>query len=162
MTDNKVVRSIVHPRTCCGEASRARVQISMIMGFPRRRSLWLKVAVLAAAVWVTVCFLLYTEDHASAVDVQGGLAPSGIAAAPQVANGFAPPALAVRRETPGNAQSKSKINQGGPEQGTSNCQIHRLPIVNLLIFFFLSGRVSNSERAARKAFIKPQQIPILE
>ncbi|XP_043269819.1 putative polypeptide N-acetylgalactosaminyltransferase 9 isoform X2 [Venturia canescens] len=89
----------------------------MIMAFPRRRSLWVKVAVLAAAVWLTVCFLLYTEDRASANDVQTGLAPSGVAVAPQVANGFVPPFLAPKRETPSNAQSKPKINQAGPEQG---------------------------------------------
>lgn len=91
----------------------------MIMAFPRRRSLWVKVAVLAAAVWLTICFLLYTEDRASAGDVQNGLAPSGIAVAPQVANGFVPPALVPKRETPSNGQSKPKINQAGPEQGTS-------------------------------------------
>ena len=84
------------------------------MGFPRRRSLWLKIAVLAGAVWITVCFLLYTEDRA-AVAVQG-LGPSG-PGAPQVANGFVPPAQPLRRETLGNGQSKSKVNQAGPEQG---------------------------------------------
>ncbi|XP_003400148.1 putative polypeptide N-acetylgalactosaminyltransferase 9 isoform X1 [Bombus affinis] len=83
------------------------------MGFPRRRSLWLKVAILATAVWVTVCFLLYTEDRANAA-VQG-LAPSGVAA-PQMANGFVPAAAALRKETPFNAQPKAKI-QAGPEQG---------------------------------------------
>jgi len=86
------------------------------MGFPRRRSLWLKVAVLAAAVWVTVCFLLYTEDRAAAAAVQG-LAPSGVAAPQQqAANGFVPPAAPFRKETSmfGNRQ---RINQPGPEQG---------------------------------------------
>ncbi|XP_043597665.1 putative polypeptide N-acetylgalactosaminyltransferase 9 isoform X1 [Bombus pyrosoma] len=83
------------------------------MGFPRRRSLWLKVAILATAVWVTVCFLLYTEDRANAA-VQG-LAPSGVAA-PQMANGFVPAAAALRKETPFNAQPKAKV-QAGPEQG---------------------------------------------
>lgn len=86
------------------------------MGFPRRRSLWLKVAVLATAVWITVCFLLYTEDRAAAAVAQG-LAPSGVAAPPQVANGFVPPALPLRKETPGNVQSKAKLNQAGLEQG---------------------------------------------
>lgn len=85
------------------------------MGFPRRRSLWLKVAVLATAVWLTVCFLLYTEDRAAAA-VQG-LAPSGVAAPPQVVNGFAPPALPLRKETPGSGQSKAKLNQAGLEHG---------------------------------------------
>lgn len=88
--------------------------------FPRRRSLWLKVAVLGGAVWLTVCFLLYTEDR-NAADVQG-LAPSGVAA-PQIANEFVPPA-ALRRETPGNP-SKSEVNQQlGPEQGTKFVQIY--------------------------------------
>ena len=84
------------------------------MAFPRRRSLWLKIAVVAGVVWITVCVLLYTEDR-TAVDVQG-LVPSGLGA-PQVANGFVPPALPLKRETPGNGQSKAKINQAGPEQG---------------------------------------------
>lgn len=83
------------------------------MGFPRRRSLWLKVAILATAVWVTVCFLLYTEDRANAVQ---GLAPSGVAA-PQMATGFVPAAAALRKETPFNAQPKPKLIQAGPEQG---------------------------------------------
>ncbi|XP_006565134.1 putative polypeptide N-acetylgalactosaminyltransferase 9 isoform X2 [Apis mellifera] len=81
------------------------------MGFPRRRSLWLKVAILATAVWATVCFLLYTEDRANAA-VQG-LAPSGVAA-PQMANGFVPAAAPLRKETP---QPKPKVIQPGPEQG---------------------------------------------
>ncbi|XP_020281572.1 putative polypeptide N-acetylgalactosaminyltransferase 9 isoform X1 [Pseudomyrmex gracilis] len=86
------------------------------MGFPRRRSLWLKVAVLATAVWVTVCFLLYTEDRAAAAAVQG-LAPSGVAVPQQAANGFVPPAAPLRKETPGNALSnRARINQAGPEQ----------------------------------------------
>ncbi|XP_014483748.1 PREDICTED: putative polypeptide N-acetylgalactosaminyltransferase 9 [Dinoponera quadriceps] len=85
------------------------------MGFPRRRSLWLKVAVLATAVWLTVCFLLYTEDRAAAAAVQG-LAPSGVAM-PQAANGFVPPAAPFRKETPGSALNKARINQAGPEQG---------------------------------------------
>ncbi|XP_043506722.1 putative polypeptide N-acetylgalactosaminyltransferase 9 isoform X1 [Frieseomelitta varia] len=84
------------------------------MGFPRRRSLWLKVAILATAVWATVCFLLYTEDRANAA-VQG-LAPSGVAA-PQMATGFVPAAAALRKETPFNAQPKPKLIQAGPEQG---------------------------------------------
>ncbi|XP_016922099.1 putative polypeptide N-acetylgalactosaminyltransferase 9 isoform X1 [Apis cerana] len=84
------------------------------MGFPRRRSLWLKVAILATAVWATVCFLLYTEDRANAA-VQG-LAPSGVAA-PQMANGFVPAAAPLRKETPFNAQPKPKVIQAGPEQG---------------------------------------------
>lgn len=86
------------------------------MGFPRRRSLWLKVAVLATAVWVTVCFLLYTEDRAAAVQ---GLAPSGIAAPQQAAaNGFAPAAAPFKKETPGNLLgNRARINQAGPEQG---------------------------------------------
>lgn len=71
-------------------------------------------AILATAVWATVCFLLYTEDRANAA-VQG-LAPSGVAA-PQMANGFVPAAAALRKETPLNAQPKSKIVQAGPEQG---------------------------------------------
>jgi len=80
--------------------------------------LWLKVAVLATAVWVTVCFLLYTEDRAAAAAVQG-LAPSGIAAPQQAAaNGFAPAAAPFKKETPGNQLSnKARINQAGPEQG---------------------------------------------
>ncbi|KAG7210992.1 hypothetical protein KM043_016360 [Ampulex compressa] len=94
------------------------------MGFPRRRSLWLKVAVLAAAVWVTVCFLLYTEDRASVADQ--ALAPSGVAA-PQMANGFVPPALPLRKETAGNVQSKAKINQAGPEQGAGVLAAPREP-----------------------------------
>ncbi|XP_076284607.1 polypeptide N-acetylgalactosaminyltransferase 9 isoform X2 [Lasioglossum baleicum] len=84
------------------------------MGFPRRRSLWLKVAILATAVWVTVCFLLFTEDRANAA-VQG-LAPSGVAA-PQMANGFVPAAAALRKETPFNEKPKQKVVQAGPEQG---------------------------------------------
>ncbi|XP_015432877.1 PREDICTED: putative polypeptide N-acetylgalactosaminyltransferase 9 isoform X1 [Dufourea novaeangliae] len=84
------------------------------MGFPRRRSLWLKVAILATAVWATVCFLLYTEDRANAA-VQG-LAPSGVAA-PQMANGFVPAAAPLRKETPLNVQPKQKVVQAGPEQG---------------------------------------------
>lgn len=84
------------------------------MGFPRRRSLWLKVAILATAVWATVCFLLYTEDRANAA-VQG-LAPSGVAA-PQMANGFVPAAAPLRKETPLNVQPKPKVIQAGPEQG---------------------------------------------
>lgn len=87
------------------------------MGFPRRRSLWLKVAVLATAVWVTVCFLLYTEDRAAAASIQG-LAPSGVAMPQQAANGFVPPAAPLRKETIGNVISnRAKINQAGPEQG---------------------------------------------
>ncbi|XP_016837567.1 putative polypeptide N-acetylgalactosaminyltransferase 9 isoform X1 [Nasonia vitripennis] len=93
-----------------------------MMAFPRRRSLWLKVAILAGAVWLTVCFLLYTEDRAAvaAADqvqqvVQQQQQP---VAAPQMANGFVPPmAQSVKRETQGNGASKPKINQAGPEQG---------------------------------------------
>ncbi|XP_050462462.1 putative polypeptide N-acetylgalactosaminyltransferase 9 isoform X1 [Cataglyphis hispanica] len=96
------------------------------MGFPRRRSLWLKVAVLATAVWVTVCFLLYTEDRAAAVQ---GLAPSGVAMPPQqAANGFVPPAAPFRKETPGNVFSnRVKINQAGPEQGGGVLAVPRDP-----------------------------------
>ncbi|XP_043673008.1 putative polypeptide N-acetylgalactosaminyltransferase 9 isoform X1 [Vespula pensylvanica] len=86
------------------------------MGFPRRRSLWLKIAVLATAVWITVCFLLYTEDRAAAAVAQG-LASSGVAAPPQVANGFVPPALPLKKETSGNVQNKAKLNQPGLDQG---------------------------------------------
>ncbi|XP_046740715.1 putative polypeptide N-acetylgalactosaminyltransferase 9 isoform X1 [Diprion similis] len=76
----------------------------------------LKIAVLACAVWLTVCFLLYTEDHAAAAD-QRHPPPSGLAA-PQSANGFAPLAVPLRRDTPANGHSKTKINiQAGPEQG---------------------------------------------
>lgn len=86
------------------------------MGFPRRRSLWLKVAVLATAVWVTVCFLLYTEDRAAAA-VQG-LAPSGVAMPQQAANGFVLPAAPFRKESTGNViNNRAKINQAGPKQG---------------------------------------------
>lgn len=107
------------------------------MGFPRRRSLWLKVAVLATAVWVTVCFLLYTEDRAAAV-VQQGLAPSGVAAPQQqVANGFVPPAAPFRKETPGNSPSRPKINQAGPEQGNFQSYYHFF-----FFFFFYSCRYS--------------------
>ncbi|KYQ55434.1 Putative polypeptide N-acetylgalactosaminyltransferase 9 [Trachymyrmex zeteki] len=85
------------------------------MGFPRRRSLWLKVAVLATAVWVTVCFLLYTEDRAAAA-VQG-LAPSGVAMPQQAANGFVLPAAPFRKESTGNViNNRAKINQAGPKQ----------------------------------------------
>ncbi|XP_011263082.2 putative polypeptide N-acetylgalactosaminyltransferase 9 isoform X1 [Camponotus floridanus] len=97
------------------------------MGFPRRRSLWLKVAVLATAVWVTVCFLLYTEDRAAAVQ---GLAPSGVAMPPQqAANGFVPPAAPFRKETPGNVLSnRAKIkDQAGPEQGDGVLAVPRDP-----------------------------------
>ncbi|RLU18255.1 hypothetical protein DMN91_008611 [Ooceraea biroi] len=97
------------------------------MGFPRRRSLWLKVAVLAAAVWVTVCFLLYTEDRAAAAAVQG-LAPSGVAVPQQAANGFVPPAAPFRKETSGNVLgNRPKINQAGPEQGGGVLAIPREP-----------------------------------
>lgn len=91
------------------------------MVFPRRRSLWLKIAVLGGAVWITVFFLLYTEDRA-AVAVQD-LGPSGLGV-PQAANGFVPPAQVPKRETPGNGQSKPKINQAGPEQGIYIKNIH--------------------------------------
>lgn len=97
------------------------------MGFPRRRSLWLKVAVLATAVWVTVCFLLYTEDRAAAVQ---GLAPSGVAMPQQAAaaNGFVPPAAPFRKETSGNIFSnKAKLNQAGPEQGGGVLAVPRDP-----------------------------------
>ncbi|GAB1860380.1 Polypeptide N-acetylgalactosaminyltransferase [Camponotus japonicus] len=97
------------------------------MGFPRRRSLWLKVAVLATAVWVTVCFLLYTEDRAAAVQ---GLAPSGVAMPPQqAANGFVPPAAPFRKETSGNVLSnRAKIkDQAGPEQGDGVLAVPRDP-----------------------------------
>ncbi|XP_011700985.1 PREDICTED: putative polypeptide N-acetylgalactosaminyltransferase 9 isoform X2 [Wasmannia auropunctata] len=84
------------------------------MGFPRRRSLWLKVAVLATAVWVTVCFLLYTEDRAAAA-VQG-LAPSGVAMPQQpAANGFVP-AAPFRKESTGNVISNRAKNQAGLKQ----------------------------------------------
>ncbi|XP_034948570.1 putative polypeptide N-acetylgalactosaminyltransferase 9 isoform X2 [Chelonus insularis] len=83
-------------------------------GFPRRRSLWLKAAVVGATVWLTVCFLLYTEDR-TAPDIQG-LAPSGVAA-PQVANEFAGAVAVSKQETVANVQ-KVEINQAsGPEQG---------------------------------------------
>ncbi|XP_012282827.1 putative polypeptide N-acetylgalactosaminyltransferase 9 isoform X2 [Orussus abietinus] len=84
------------------------------MGFPRRRSLWLKLALVAGVVWLTVCFLLYTEDRA-AVAAQG-LAPSGVAA-PQMANGFVPPAMPARRETPASEQARANRAEAGPEQG---------------------------------------------
>lgn len=98
------------------------------MGFPRRRSLWLKVAVLAAAVWVTVCFLLYTEDRAAAAAVQGLAAPSGVAVPQQPANGFVPPAAPFRKETTGSVLgNKPKVNQAGPEQGGGVLAIPREP-----------------------------------
>lgn len=101
------------------------------MGFPRRRSLWLKVAVLATAVWVTVCFLLYTEDRAAAAAVQG-LAPSGVAMPQQAANGFVPPAP-FRKETTGNVISnRAKINQAGPEQGNFSGVISAFLFLSLL------------------------------
>ncbi|XP_011500042.1 PREDICTED: putative polypeptide N-acetylgalactosaminyltransferase 9 [Ceratosolen solmsi marchali] len=95
------------------------------MGFPRRRSLWLKVAILAGAVWLTVCFLLYTEDRAAAVADQGLQQPiqqavqqQPLMAAPQMANGFVPPAVqAIKKETLTNVVSKSKANHAGPDQG---------------------------------------------
>lgn len=97
------------------------------MGFPRRRSLWLKVAVLATAVWVTVCFLLYTEDRAAAASIQG-LAPSGVAMPQQAANGFVPPAAPFRKETTGNVISnRVKINQAGPEQDPIGGGVLALP-----------------------------------
>ncbi|KYN19343.1 Putative polypeptide N-acetylgalactosaminyltransferase 9 [Trachymyrmex cornetzi] len=97
------------------------------MGFPRRRSLWLKVAVLATAVWVTVCFLLYTEDRAAAAAVQG-LAPSGVAMPQQAANGFVPPAAPFRKESTGNAiNNRAKINQVGLKQGGGVLDIPREP-----------------------------------
>lgn len=34
-----------------------------MMVFPRRRLLWLKASILGTAVWITLCFLLYTEDQ---------------------------------------------------------------------------------------------------
>ncbi|XP_044012405.1 putative polypeptide N-acetylgalactosaminyltransferase 9 isoform X1 [Aphidius gifuensis] len=34
-----------------------------MMVFPRRRLLWLKASILGTAVWLTLCFLLYTEDQ---------------------------------------------------------------------------------------------------
>jgi len=92
--------------------------------------LWLKVAVLATAVWVTVCFLLYTEDRAAAA-VQG-LAPSAVAMPQQAANGFVMPA-ALKKESTGNAiNNKAKINQAGPEQGNFSGDIFVF-----LYFFFL-------------------------
>ncbi|KAG8035233.1 hypothetical protein G9C98_001723 [Cotesia typhae] len=79
--------------------------------FPRRRSLWLKAAVLGTTVWLTICFLLYTEDR-TAPDVQG-LAPSGVAA-PQIANDLVP---VVKQET-APPVNRVEINQpSGPEQG---------------------------------------------
>ncbi|XP_053597841.1 putative polypeptide N-acetylgalactosaminyltransferase 9 isoform X1 [Microplitis demolitor] len=79
--------------------------------FPRRRSLWLKAAVLGTTVWLTICFLLYTEDR-TAPDVQV-LAPSGVAA-PQIANDLVP---VVKQETVAPL-NKLEINQAsGPEQG---------------------------------------------
>lgn len=108
------------------------------MGFPRRRSLWLKVAVLATAVWVTVCFLLYTEDRAAAA-VQG-LAPSGVAMPQQAANGFVPPAAPFRKESTGNVISnRAKINQAGPEQGNFNDVV----FVSLLFFFYSFSSLEN-------------------
>lgn len=89
--------------------------------------MWLKVAVLATAVWVTVCFLLYTEDRAAAVQ---GLAPSGVAMPPQqAANGFVPPAAPFRKETSGNVLSnRAKIkDQAGPEQGDGVLAVPRDP-----------------------------------
>ncbi|KAJ8669981.1 hypothetical protein QAD02_001240, partial [Eretmocerus hayati] len=90
-----------------------------MMGFPRRRSLWLKVAILATAVWLTVCFLLYTEDRAAQVvdQVVGGSGGGQQQQPPPpLANGFVPPqAQALRRETQG--ASKPRINLAGPEQG---------------------------------------------
>lgn len=84
------------------------------MAFLRRRSLWLKIAVLAGAVWVTVCFLLYTEDRTAPEVVQ---IPSGLAAAaPQMANGFVPSAMQAKKEIY-NVHSRSKLNQVGLEQG---------------------------------------------
>ncbi|XP_036149745.1 putative polypeptide N-acetylgalactosaminyltransferase 9 isoform X2 [Monomorium pharaonis] len=99
------------------------------MGFPRRRSLWLKVAVLATAVWVTVCFLLYTEDRAAAASIQG-LAPSGVAMPQQAAaNGFMPPAAPFRKETTGNVISnRAKINQAGPEQDSIGDGVLAVPL----------------------------------
>lgn len=107
------------------------------MGFPRRRSLWLKVAVLAAAVWVTVCFLLYTEDRAAAAAVQGLAAPSGVAVPQQPANGFVPPAAPFRKETTGSVLgNKPKVNQAGPEQGNLRV-IFTNHFVNILWFILL-------------------------
>lgn len=63
-----------------------------------------------------MCFLLYTEDRAAAAVAQG-LASSGVAAPPQVANGFVPPALPLKKETSGNVQNKAKLNQPGLDQG---------------------------------------------
>jgi polypeptide N-acetylgalactosaminyltransferase len=95
------------------------------MGFPRRRSLWLKVAILAGAVWLTVCFLLYTEDRAVGVAEQGLQQPvqqvvqqQALVAGPQMANGFVPPAVQVlKKETPSSVASRPKPNHAGPEQG---------------------------------------------
>lgn len=108
------------------------------MGFPRRRSLWLKVAVLATAVWVTVCFLLYTEDRAAAAAVQG-LAPSGVAM-PQAANGFVPPAAPFRKETSGGAPNRARINQAGPEQGNSERANKRARFSTAFCQFFSISR----------------------
>jgi len=108
------------------------------MGFPRRRSLWLKVAVLATAVWVTVCFLLYTEDRAAAAAVQG-LAPSGVAMPQQAANGFVPPAAPFRKESTGNAvNNRAKINQVGLKQGNFPSPPSPLPPSSPLCFIYLS------------------------
>ncbi|XP_014216914.1 putative polypeptide N-acetylgalactosaminyltransferase 9 [Copidosoma floridanum] len=90
------------------------------MAFPRRRSLWLKVAILAAAVWLTVCFLLYTEDRAAVGVVDSSLqqqqplaqAQQGIA----FANGFVPAVpQSSRRES--HSSASKKLEHAGPEQG---------------------------------------------
>lgn len=104
------------------------------MGFPRRRSLWLKVGVLGTAVWVTVCFLLYTEDR-TAGSADQGLAPSGVAM-PQAANGFAPPAAPLKKETPGSQPNKARINQAGPEQGNFTDRVSVSLLLSFLFFFF--------------------------
>ncbi|KAK0078121.1 hypothetical protein PV325_003020 [Microctonus aethiopoides] len=93
--------------------------------FPRRRSLWLKVAVLVTTVWLTICFLLYNENRvnrdAQLQQLQQGLVSSGIAA-PQVivANELnAPLSPPIKHETSSDMQNKPGMNEeSGPEQGT--------------------------------------------
>lgn len=84
--------------------------------FPRRRSLWLKASILGTAVWLTLCFLLYTEDR-TPINTQVLMASE--VASLQMTKEIIDSILPFKDQTSNNRQVDHVADNhlSGPEQG---------------------------------------------
>jgi polypeptide N-acetylgalactosaminyltransferase len=87
----------------------------------RRRSLILKIALLICTVWLTVAFLLYTEQRAPPADSNSILKPGGsnpdLALPAPAALLKKPPEPSSAKGPPAAMPSRDSIQNAGPEEG---------------------------------------------